>query len=159
MKKVIYIVIAAAILILTAGIILHFPENAKTLPGKEEVKEKKSKKEMVDNMHTNVEPTLRAQRIYDKTLRFGDASVSKVGVHYVVYVNVENIGTEISEPKHLDITFLSNTKKVLGTVEIEVPALQPRQKIKVESDSLNEKIYEAFDYKISIAKEAKIEDK
>ena len=159
MKKVIYIVIAAALLILTAGIILHFSENTKTLPGKEEVKEKKSKKEIVDNMNTNVEPTLRAQRIYDKTLRFGDASVSKVDIHYIVYINVENIGTVKTEHQHLDITFLSNTKKVLGTVEIEVPSLAPRQKVKVESDSLNEKIYEAFDYKISIAKEAKIEDK
>ena len=110
-------------------------------------------------MPTNVEPTLRAQRIYDKVLRFGDAAVSKVGEHYVVYVNVENIGTEPTEHQHLDITFLSNTKKVLGTVEIEVPSLQPRQKLKVESDSLNKKIYEAFDYKISIAKSAKIEDK
>ncbi len=158
MKKVIYIIIAAAILILTAGIILHFA-NDKALPGKEVEKEKESKKEIVDNMNTNVEPTLRAQRIYDKVLRFGDAAVSKVDIHYIVYINVENIGTVKTDHQHLDITFLSNTKKVLGTVEIEVPELEPGQKIKVESDSLNEKIYEAFDYKISIAKEAKIKDK
>ena len=158
MKKVIYIIIAAAILILTAGIILHFANEDTTLPGKEE-KEKESKKEIVDHMNTNVEPTLRAQRIYDKVLRFGDAAVSKVDIHYIVYINVENIGTVKTEHQHLDITFLSNTKKVLGTVEIEVPELEPGQKIKVESDSLNEKIYEAFDYKISIAKSAKIKDK
>ena len=158
MKKVIYIIIAAAILILTAGIILHFTNEDTTLPGKEE-KEKESKKEIVDHMNTNVEPTLRAQRIYDKVLRFGDAAVSNVDIHYIVYINVENIGTIKTEHQHLDITFLSNTKKVLGTVEIEVPELEPGQKIKVESDSLNEKIYEAFDYKISIAKSAKIKDK
>lgn len=159
MKKVIYIVIAAAILILTAGIIMQLTNISIISPSESQPKEQTSKKEIVDNMPTNVEPTLRAQRIYDKVLRFGDAAVSKVGEHYVVYVNVENIGTEPTEHQHLDITFLSNTKKVLGTVEIEVPILQPRQKIKVESDSLNKKIYEAFDYKISNAKSAKIEDK
>lgn len=160
-NKVIIIIIAIlAILLIGGGVFMSYKSTTSSSKdnNKEQEVEKEATKALVDNLNTNIEETLRAQRVYKKTLRFGDAGIGQLGIHYIITVNVENISTAVTEHQHLDLTFLSNTGKVLGIAEIEVPELQPGEKTKIETDSTNEKIYDAFDYKISIASEAKISE-
>lgn len=159
MKKIILIIISCAIILIGAGtittILIKNDTNKSSDNPTEEIEEKESKKDYVNGEYSNIENTLRKQHIY-KNYRISDLLVSKQEIFYVVSFQIENIGSTAEEHKHFDFTFLSNSKKVLGIVECEIPELLPNKKETIYCQSVNKKIFEAFDYKISKASTAKI---
>lgn len=157
MKKIL-IIFVSAILLIGVGITLMFIEDNNKSPNKQQEEQKESKKAVVDGEYSNIEDSLRKQHIY-KNYRISNLMVSKQEIFYIVTFQIENIGTEKEEHKHYDFTLLSNTNKVLGIVECEIPELSPNVKELVVCQSTNEKIFEAFDYKISNASSKKIEKK
>lgn len=158
MKKTLLIIFGCALLLIGIGVTLYFINDNNTATKKTEVEQKESKKDIVDGEYSNIEDSLRKQHIY-KSYRLSNLLISQQEIFYVVSFQVENIGTSTEEHKHYDFTFLSNTEKVLGIVECEIPKLLPNAKETVYCQSRNKKIFEAFDYKISNASSKKIEQK
>lgn len=158
MKKILLIIFGCAILLIGIGVTIFFVNSNGTPTKKPEAEQKESKKAVVDGEYSNIEDTLRKQHIY-KNYRISNLMVSKQEIFYIVTFQIENIGTEPEDHKHYDFTLLSNTDKVLGIVECEIPELAPGVKETVICQSTNEKIFEAFDYKISSASSKKIEQK
>lgn len=124
----------------------------------QEEKEKLSKKGVIDSFYSNVEESLREKHVYDKYLNIIDTTIREIGPYYQLHFITLNSGNEITKQQHLDFTMLSNTNKVLGVVECEIPELNPNESIIVTCNSSNQKIFEAFDFKLSKASK-KISDK
>lgn len=149
MKKRILIILfaAASVLLITAGIILQLSGD-KTPTTKKEDKDKTAAKAVVNGDMSNIEETLLAQHVFEN-YRIKGIQLSKVGPYYVFSFTIDNIGETTLEPTHLNIKFLSSSKKVLGEMDVEIPELAAGASTFIEDYTPNEAIYDAFDFVVS----------
>ena len=154
-KTTIIIIICSALLILRGIGILIFTTSNK-IPSEQEPKV--AKKELVDGNTTNIEESLMKQHIYNN-YRFKSLQIFETGDFYAIEFIVDNISNEVLEHNHLSFSFLDSNGKLLEEVEIEIPSLDINGSQKVLTFSGTKKIFDAFDYKISPPKQAKLREK
>lgn len=146
-KKLIIVLIIISVIMITGGVIYSSVKHQKN--PKEKLVEKESLKKVVDGNMTNVEATFYNQHIYSNKYRFKNNRVVNIGPYYVYVATVDNISNEELEHTHLTITFISNTKKVLGIDTLDIPPIPANGSVEVSIEGANKKIFEAFDFKLS----------
>lgn len=154
-KTTIIIIICSAILILSGIGLLVFTIS----PNKPTLSEPKvAKKELVNGNETNIEESLRKQHIY-KNYRIKSMQIFETGDYYAIEFIIDNISNEILEHEHLNFAFLDSNGKLIGEVEIEIPALAINDSQTVLTFNGTKAMFDAFDYKVSPAKQVKLPEK
>lgn len=156
MKKTTLIIIICSTILILSGTGLLFLTTSEKLPFNQ--KPKIAKKELVDGNETNVEESMLKQHIY-KNYRLKSMQIFETGDYYAIKFIVDNISNEPLEHEHLNFSFLDSNGKLIGEVEIEIPALVVNDSQTVLTFTGTKAMFDAFDYKISPAKQVKLPDK
>lgn len=149
-KILITILMVLAILLAVLGIVFlvsNKEEPTSKEKNKEEAVEKESSKETINGEVTNTEEKLTKERKFNGLI-LKNITVTEKDEKYYFKVTIVNDTNKQTEETPVKLSFLSNTGKELGYLNIMLPRVNKKDKVELSIQCPNSKFLEAYDLKI-----------
>ncbi len=154
-KKTLALIVILLVVIATAVLLIYIIKNDNSEEPKNLEKDRVAEKAVVDGDVSNVEKTLLAQHLF-RNYRIKAIRLANQGPYYVFSFTVDNISDVDLKEQNFDVTFLSSAGRVLGSVEVSIPALAKNASDKAYTYTSQKSVFNAFDFRLSDVNEKKL---